>query len=99
MRYSYSVGAPGRDSKTAYLLQKAPQDAAVTILVSAYINKGKRFRNFLAPYVKNRADSLQLLDDRSIGINELPKFVHVLNSDQPFSSDVRILDGKLKRTK
>ena len=100
MRYNYSVGAPGMDSQlTAYLLQESSQDVAVTIPVSVYTGKGKRFRDALAPYVANRTDLLQLLDDGLIGIDELPKFIHALNSGQPFSSGVRILNEKPKKIK
>ncbi len=85
MRYAYTVGAPGMASSlTAYLLQEASQDTAVTIPVSAYTGKGKRFRDLLTPYLAKRSDLLTLLNDGAVGLDELPALIHALNVNQPF---------------
>ncbi|TVT43514.1 hypothetical protein FNT36_05345 [Hymenobacter setariae] len=90
MRYDYSVGAPGSSSQlTAYLLKEADQDTAVTIPVSVYTGKGKRFRDALAPYVMKRPDLVKLLEDGSISIESLPALIHALNTNSPFIRPTR----------
>ena len=85
-RYTYYVGGANATTTelATYLLQEASADSAVTLPVSAYTGKGKRFREVLMPYVASRPDLLQLVEYGAITIDTLPELLRAFNSGQPF---------------
>ncbi|RYY18945.1 MAG: hypothetical protein EOO36_06965 [Cytophagaceae bacterium] len=85
-RYRYYVGGPNSTTTelATYMLREASADSVVTVPVSAYTGKGKRFRDVLMPYLVSRPDLLQLVEYGAITIDTLPALLRAFNSGEPF---------------
>ncbi|RZK20175.1 MAG: hypothetical protein EOO56_12985 [Hymenobacter sp.] len=85
-RYRSYVGGPNSVTTEleTYMLRQAPADSVVTVPVSAYTGKGKRFREVLLPYLISRPDLRQLVEYGAITIDTLPALLHAFNSGEPF---------------
>jgi hypothetical protein len=85
-RYRSYVGGPNSVTTEieTYMLREATADSVVTVPVSAYSGKGKRFREVLMPYLVSRPDLRQLVEYGAITIDTLPALLHAFNSGEPF---------------
>jgi hypothetical protein len=67
-----------------YLLQRATEPQPVALPDAGMSRGGKSFREALAPYVARRPDLAKLLADKEIVTDNLPYFIHALNTGRPF---------------
>ncbi|TGD79909.1 hypothetical protein [Hymenobacter wooponensis] len=94
MRYAFTTGAPtmnaggvmtgGQSQNEVYLLRWARGTSVLAIQGSWFTGGGARFREALLPYISQRPDLVQLIENRSITTHELPKLIRALNTGQKY---------------
>ncbi|MEJ7658183.1 MAG: hypothetical protein WKG07_00430 [Hymenobacter sp.] len=85
LRYKqFHANQQGGSYEVLYLLKRADESKATAIPFSVLDGAGKKFREFLEPYVTGRPDLLALLRDKKITIYNLQTFIHASNHREPF---------------
>lgn len=74
----------GQSQNEVYLLRWARGTSVLAIQGSWFTGGGAHFREDLLPYVAQRPDLVQLIQNRSITTYELPKLIRALNSGQKY---------------
>lgn len=85
MRYKqFHSNQMGGSYEVLYLLQRAGQPDAVAIPFSLLDGAGKKFREFLAPYIASRPDLVTVVNAKKVTIYNLSTFLHAYNKQEPF---------------
>jgi hypothetical protein len=85
MRYKqFHSNQMGGSYEVLYLLQRAGEPDAVAIPFSMLDGAGKKFREFLAPYIASRPDLVSVVTEKKVTIYNLSTFLHAFNKQEPF---------------